>query len=261
MKHSFSKIYRTTRLARYRVKSVFSKRAAYRLRTLQEAPDWRARGYNYGTILGHACVIPATGAVYLPVPKCATIAMNHMIADESPSDVQSIHRYTPSGVERLPDHGIALNDISPDAYRCFTVVRHPIDRFISAYSNQIATKKIQPLKKSLCAFLNCAHDAVLSVDDLIAYVTETATENIDVHVCPQWSCCGAGRIPFEMVGRVESLDRDVPAFIEAGLIAPEKLARLEVRNATSAHALHDLSQSQKAAISRLYAHDFKMFGY
>ena len=71
-------------------------------------------------------------------------------------------------------------------------------------------------------------------DDLIAYVTETATENIDVHVRPQWSCCGAGRIPFEMVGRVESLDRDVPAFIEAGLIAPEKLARLEVRNATSA---------------------------
>ena len=58
MKRSFFKIYRTTRLARYRVKSVFSKRAAYRLRTLQEAPDWRARGYNYGTILGHACVIP-----------------------------------------------------------------------------------------------------------------------------------------------------------------------------------------------------------
>ena len=261
MRHLSSDFKRAARLLRYRVASVCSKRAVFRLRMLREMPEWHRQGYNYWWIHHRARIVQATDAIYFPVPKAACTALTHMIIDEAFSDEHRIHSAVPRGVACLDDRHLTLNDLTVGSTRCFTVVRHPIDRFASAYRNKIATNQETGLKRSLRIFLNCPEDRPISIDDLIAYVTETQPEALDQHLCPQWSLCGFGRVPLEMIGKVERLERDVQAFAEAGLIEPRSISRLVVRNATNGSADQVLSTKQKSAISRLYARDFEIFDY
>ncbi|MCE2523665.1 MAG: sulfotransferase family 2 domain-containing protein [Rhodobacteraceae bacterium] len=253
MRHLSSDFKRTARLLRYRVASVYSQRAVFRSRMLKEMPEWHRQGYNYWWIHHRARIVEATGAIYFPVPKAANTALKHMITDEHFSDEHRIHSAVPRGVACLDDRHLTLNDLTTGPTRCFTVVRHPIDRFASAYRNRVTTNQENGLKRSLQTFLNCPEDTSISIDDLIAYVAETQPDVMDQHVCPQWSVCGFGRVPLEMIGKVERLERDVQAFANAGLIEPRSISRLVVRKV--------LSAKQKSAISRLYARDFEVFNY
>ena len=252
---------RTARLLRYSVASIYSKRAVFRSRMLKEMPEWHRQGYNYWYIHHRSRIVQATGAIYFPVTKAASTALKHMITDEHFSDELRIHTTVPRGVACLDDRHLTLNDLTTGPARCFTVVRHPIDRFASAYRDKITTNQENRLKLSLRTFLNCSEDRSISIDDLIAYVAETQTEVMDEHVCPQWLVCGFGRVPLELIGKVESLERDVQAFANAGLIEPQSISRLVIRNATNGSADQELSAKQKSAISRLYARDFEVFNY
>ena len=261
VRRSFSDYYKSTRLFRYRVRSVFSKRDAHRYRILKEISDWCKDGYNYEAIYRRACIIRATGAIYLPVAKSANTAIKHMIAAESPSDEHKIHYGTPRGLARLRDHRMTLNELATGSWRSFTVVRHPIDRFASAYRDGILLGRIHSFKRMVWTFLDREEGASISIDDLIAYLAETPPEEVNGHVRPQWSACGAGRIPFELVGKVERLEHDVNAFAEVGLISGESVGRLAVRNATGGNANRELSRRQKATLTRLYERDFDTFDY
>ena len=269
---------KSTRLFRWRARSLFSDRAAFRLRMLTEEPDWLADGYTYTDLCNDAWVIRATGSIYLAVSKSANTTMKTLIAEEVPSakflaqlklhtpaelasDDTLIHFYTPAGMARLRDCKLTPGDLANCRKRCFTVVRNPIHRFASAYIDKIASTRITPLKETMWTFRECETGTEISIDDLIAYIAETPTQRIEKHVRPQWSCCGAGRIPITMVGKVESLYNDVQAFAERELITAESARRLTVRNATYRSMDLELSARQKRALTELYAGDFEAFDY
>ena len=251
-----------TRKLRYRIMSTFSERAAYRLKKYVGMAHWEKEGYNYREIYKDACIIQATDAIYLPVSKSANTTMKHIISEEYPKEEMLIHSGTPAGISRLHDHRLTLDDLVAESNRCFTVVRHPIDRFISAFQDKVASPRLSNLKEKLWTFLDREMGEALTVDDLIAYMVETPPEQMDKHVCPQWACCGAGRIPFKMIGKVENLDRDVKNFAEIGLITPESIGRYALRNTSNYdYTARTLSRKQITLVSSIYAHDFKLFGY
>lgn len=270
--------YRSTRYFRYRIKSVFSKKAKFHSRLIAEEQEWRQQGFHHQDISKDGWVIQATGAVYIAVSKSANTTMKHLITEEMPSsdyirqiknsfpdnlgsDDTLIHFISPSGMVRLRDMKLTPGDLAEGKRRCFTVVRHPISRFTSAWRDKVATSRSTPLKDKLREFLKCQRDYTLTIDDLVAYVVETPSEDMDKHVRPQWACCGAGRIPFEMVGKVERLKRDIDALCDAGLISAESASRLTVRNASVTHTGQSLTKQQKAVLSCAYARDFEVFDY
>ena len=274
----FGDYYKPARLLRYKVLSVFSKRTAFRYRMMCELSEWHENEYEYREIHKDACLIAVTDTVYLPISKSANTAMKYLIAEkcapaeflaglkrqiseEIASEDNLIHFYTPTGVTRLRDLQITLNDLSAGTRRCFTVVRHPLDRFASAYRDKVASNRVTPLKKKLWAFMQRDEGTAITIDDLIAYVSELPILRIDKHVRPQWSCSGAGKIPLTMVGKVENLQSDVRAFADADLISNESADRLRVRNTTERSMSHELTKKQKSVLSNFYSRDFEVFDY
>ena len=276
--NSFRKARKSTRCLRYQVMGAFSECARFRRRMLEEEKEWRRHGYNYRDIVRDSWVISATNSVYIAVSKAANTTMKHLIAEHAPSDsflnglkdqIHSelasddtlIHFYVPEGMMRLQDCRLTPNDLAEGTQRCFTVVRHPVDRFVSAWCDKVNSSRATPLKTKLGEFLRQKETFQFSIDDLIAYVEETPSEDMDKHVRPQWACCGAGRISMEMVGKVENLEQDIRSMMEAGLVSESSVGRLKVRNATVRSHRHDLTVSQQRKISKLYTRDFELFEY
>ena len=291
MQQSMWKTFKSSmKLPVYRIASVFSDRFADRLRE----EKWRQDGYFYDYLM-EAWILQTTNAIYLPVAKSANTTMKHILQMDEPSEgflteLQNtekyqnykrqyagdmlpehdmlIRSYTPNSVILLKDSGLIPDDLMLGTRRCFTVVRHPVKRFLSTWQNKTAQSEDTTLKHALRVFFGREEGTSFSVDDLISYVSETPLQDMDVHVLPQWASCGAGRIPFEMVGKVENLRQDVEAFAGAGLIPKESVNRLRVRNTSgrvfggaSRSDSHSLTQAQISTITAIYERDFEMFDY
>ena len=267
----------STRPYRYRFLSNFSERYAKRNKLLLEKEVWETDGYKFSEIM-KAQVVESTGAVYLPVSKAANTTMKYLISNEPQLDEvledrfqqskqqsllasrdMMIHGLYPSGVLSLKVCKLTPNDLAKGTHRCFTVVRHPIERFKSALRDKVLNPRPSDLKNEIAPYV--VKDKSKSVADaLIRYIKETPTQLMDSHVCPQWSHSGAGRIPIEMVGKVETLETDVKAFTDAGLIPPESIGKIAVRNASNSYEV-ELTRAQELAIRQLYNRDFEVFGY
>ena len=274
------RLHKLTRPYRYRILSNFSTRYATKNKLFLEREVWEAAGYSFSELL-KARVIQATGAVYLPVSKAANTTIKYLISNETRLDEildyryqnsqehsfhasrdMLIHYFYPNGVLSLADCQITPDELAKGTRRCFTVVRHPVERFKSALKDKILNPRPSFLKNTIEPFitpspLSCSKSAA---DALIRYITETPTQLMDCHVCPQWSSTGAGQIPIEMVGKVETLESDVKLFADAGLIAPESVGKYSVRNASDSYEV-ELTRIQESAIQRLYYRDFEIFGY
>ncbi len=291
------KFFRAMRFSWYLIGSVFSERYALRLKVAMARREWdkewskgwSQEGYTH-VLLRRALVIQATKAVYLPIPKCANTTMRHLLQTMKPSDTflaeikcseayrsfkrafpgdvnfdddgMLIRFYTPPGLAYLHDTEITLDELTSGSRRCFTIVRHPVKRFLSAWQNKVASPGNTFLKHALQEFYNREEGASFSIDDLIVYASEAPLQSMDIHVLPQWSCCGAGRIPFEMVGKVENLKQDIEALAEAGLIPKESVSRLGEYNVSGHSAGFDsLTQEQISTITAIYERDFEIFDY
>ena len=277
--HEFRK---NTRPFRYKCLSLVSSSYALKYIDLLESDIWHQHGYRYSNIRD-ARVIEATGSVYIPIAKAANSTMKILITDQSQFDrilaeyrkltnyerqqygsnsdalIHLIELNGRPGVSRLMRFQLTPAELAKGCRRCFTVVRNPVDRFKSAWSNKVLEK--QPgLTESLAQFYSRHEDDYYSIDDLIRYIRETPPQFLDDHVCPMWSLCGEGRIPLEMIGRVESLASDVNAFAEAGLITRESANRIDVYNRSKSEAV-ELTRKQEFEIRNLYARDFEVFGY
>ncbi len=181
-------------------------------------------------------------------------------------DDMLIHFYTPRGVSSVFDSMATLDELVSGSRRFFTVVRHPLKRFLSAWRDKVVLSGDTSLKYALQRFYNREKGVSFSIDDLIVYASEAPLQNMDIHVLPQWSCCGAGRIPFEMIGKVENLRQDVEAFEEAGLIPKGSVDRLRITNtsgnsAAGSAGFDSLTQAQISTLTAIYERDFEMFDY
>ncbi len=292
MWHLIKRFQKSTRFLRYRYGRYFSKRQAFRLKMIMEKEKFCSEGYAYD-YLKKCWVIQSTDSVYIPIFKSANTTIKHLISMHKPSndlllkikhnkryinyrkkypgdfnfDDESmlIHAYTPPGIKLLDDYGLTPGDLTLGIKRCFTIVRHPVDRFLSAYRDKIASPGNTSLKNSLCEFFNREENTLFSVEDLITYVLETPLQNMDIHVLPQWASCGMGRIPFKMIGKVENLQQDIKSIAEAGLIHKESVNHFEIHNSSGISVGNEraisLTRSQRSRIMNIYERDFEVFGF
>ena len=253
-----------------------------------EKKDWDRAGYRH-VFIRRAWIIGSTNAVYVPIAKSASTTMRHVLPDDFIAELRRseryqdfkkgysgdinlddddmlIHFYTPRGVSSVFDSMATLDELVSGSRRFFTVVRHPLKRFLSAWRDKIVSSGNTSLKYALQRFYNREEGASFSIDDLIVYASEAPLQNMDIHILPQWSCCGAGRIPFEMIGKVENLRQDVEAFEEAGLIPKGSVDHLGISNASGNSAagsagFDSLTQAQMSTLTAIYERDFEMFDY
>ena len=249
---------------------------------MAERIRWEDAGYCW-TSMRNAIVIVSSGAVYFPITKAANTSIKHALLLEpwgealsklktmsnydaarrkERADEMMITTYLDEGLSQSLDklHNISTLDdlIDSTQLRHFTVVRNPIDRFVSSWKDKVLSPFTTELKKSLRVFHGDEEATSFSIDELIAYGRHTPISEIESHLKPQWALCGAGRIEL-VIGKVECLQEDFARFADMGLVDYQSVSRLTVRNTTNITV--DLTDEQKRAITAIYERDFELLGY
>ena len=271
------------RLWRYRLCGIIRKSERTKARQMSERIRWETDGYCCRTMRNAIAILP-TGAVYFPIPKAASTAVKHALLAEpwesALRDLKALPMYDRVRRQEVPDNMMihaylneqlsnslallesvtTLDDlVDGNRLRCFTIVRNPIDRFVSAWKDRVLSPFHTPLKEALVNFFHTSAPRTFSIDDLIAYSANTPTLEVEGHLKPQWALCGAGKVQLELIGRVEHLNKDFRRLADAGLINCDAIERLTVHNSTSVSI--ELTGEQRRSITRLYERDFNLFGY
>ena len=266
MKHF---LIRKTRRLRYSVRQLFSAKHKYELAVLDERRLWEGLGYDFDHIIKGAVLVPENGAVFVPVHKAANTSVKHSLATKTPEDAGErrpldIHRNPADyGLRLLWQAGISPEELRTAKRRSFTVVRHPVDRFWSAYRHLCVEYTSYKFAHQLAAFLGLDGVDHITPQNLLDYVQNQPNSQRDAHVREQWSVNGAGLIDFDLVGKSENLE----AFYEEGIalgLLPEPACQPNSRHNKTSHAA-GRNESRPQAITRrleqLYAKDFEIFGY
>jgi hypothetical protein len=151
---------------------------------------------------------------------------------------------------------------SSDIYK-FCFVRNPFTRLLSCYLDKIARNR--PQKRAILRQLNRPPDLSQPVtfDEFLDAVATQPPALMDPHWCIQSFHTAQGRIPYDTIGRWESLEEDFRAISNRLSIDFDTYYKREARNATeAAQVLFDYFDVRTTdVVRRIYAEDFARFRY
>lgn len=180
--------------------------------------------------------------IFIHIPKAAGSAVGVALYGHDRPGHFPITRY----------HELLGNDINE--YLTFTFVRHPEDRFISAY-NYLLDK---PKNRSDVNFAQSVLRRFENIDEFIARYLNEKTVFSHVHFFPQThflECDGVLNVDY--IGRYENLEDDF-----AKLCVLIRLdARLKKNNVTMEKAASELSPASREKLRVLYRKDYELLNY
>lgn len=151
-----------------------------------------------------------------------------------------------------------VDQLEQDAF-VFTFVRNPFSRVLSAYLDKVGRLRHQGRR-----FLAWAQRHGQPGDFLgFCRFLDAGGLDLDMHWAPQADilCLPLGR--FDFIGRVETLDRDLPKVLKRLFGARAEMP--SQRRGTTTNATLQLQQiygpEERRIIARLYRSDFELFGY
>lgn len=252
------------RRLKYALLRPFSKKHALKYRAAKEAVEWMRDGFNYQELWRyHTIYIKETQSIYIAISKSANSAIRRALSDSTFYESFNPERNARYGIYQYNSLGKTLSDISTEKIPVFTVVRHPTERFWSAYQNKVMDNPDYGLAADVLEF----HGKPIEQTDQVSpgmvldYMEQSPADKVDEHLRPQWACCGLGRISFQMIAKVESLQADMGAAVKQGLFPHDALARLTVSNKSKTKMEDEVREKLRTRVENFYARDFQEFGY
>ncbi|MCX7890600.1 MAG: sulfotransferase family protein [Rhodobacteraceae bacterium] len=144
---------------------------------------------------------------------------------------------------------------------CFTVVRDPHARALSAFLDKVGRRTGH--SAHFFRWFRPATPREPGFADFVAYLEEGGLWH-DLHWAPQHGLLHLPFARYDMIGRVERLETDLPAILARAFGAPPAgIERFDHAPPTGAAARLPamLTPALRAALARLYAADFAAFGY
>jgi hypothetical protein len=215
-------------------------------------------------------------AVTVPKVACTRIKLTLHLLEGGPDlehvgtvhdqGTHLVHFETPEVVEMLT---------SPSWFR-FAFVRNPYGRLISAYKTQVGNtwnEQYRWLKTQIKDALGPAHgyprdnegpDRLVAFRDFVRYLVD-APERVrrDGHFNLQSRILAPDVIPYDVIGRLESFQRDFERVLRRLDAPPEIVATAaEVKNPTTkVHPAIPYDRELADLVYDLYRPDFERFGY
>lgn len=216
-------------------------------------------------------VLPRQKLIYVNVPKAASTTIRSILSaletSSRPPDERLLHKRRCSG---LLSPSLAGLDVfhematSADTLR-FTFVRNPYARLVSAWSNKFDGKPLRRGDPYIDLYLDNAprppqsHPIQsLSFAAFVHFVRETIDESVDPHWDRQVARTLLPGIQLDLVGRVETFDKDFATVLQHARKSSIKLPRL---NETGADWPPYYSEELANIVYRLYEQDFDAFRY
>ena len=203
-------------------------------------------------------VDPIVPVAYITIPRVASTSIQtHMLrraglAPRSFADVK--HALSQLGAYTA---GISARDLSHHGSRkidvLFTVVRHPVDRLVSAFKLFQSNKN---MKSQLPA------NTTSSLANFTDFVLATGRSKADAHWRPQADMLCWILPSLTFVAHLETLDQDLKDNFESTAYPDWPGGLLNIREHTSnGIEIPRLDMSRLAQLRDFYSDDFRLFGY
>ena len=217
-------------------------------------------------VIRRAAVPPGHRYCYFRIPKCANSTVIKTLFRYDPSLKAGKDQGDPRRMKKRFGGLFSARALSPHQlsarYFCFTVVRSPFTRVLSAYLDKIAAA--QPGQYSYVArAVGASKAAEVSFPDFVAFL-EGGGLYANAHWAPQVAMLPVDPGELAYVGRVESLEDDLAWLVDRlfGKGTFEGAATRGDRRRHSGSRLreyYDLDLVRR--VHRLYEPDFRAFGY
>lgn len=151
----------------------------------------------------------------------------------------------------------------------FNFVRHPEKRIVSAFRNFVVDKRNKTRGVHLEALesrgLSDKNSMNRNFGIFLDYVEESFATNLlytNRHWRPQHINVALGDIRYDVIGKLENLDRDLEkVFALIGEVDALKKARPDRKHNASTGVSYTLNAEERARVERLYEKDYEAFGY
>ncbi len=152
---------------------------------------------------------------------------------------------------------------------CFSIVRNPLDRLKSAYTNIFVDKNNGAYPTNLRAMIARGYkndgDINRNFEIFVDFVQEAISEtrlNCNPHWREQHINIGCNYLPYDFIAKIENYNDDIQhIFNSAGLGAYLSTIDLKKRRNPSSRVDLDVHTALKSKIEKLYAKDYELFGY
>lgn len=145
------------------------------------------------------------------------------------------------------------------SFRIFTFVRNPFSRIYSCYLDKVARKSMvsQPVWKAL----GKNETDEVTFDEFLDFLEDGKNIYTDPHWARQADLTPIPMDRFDLVGHVETFEKDYVALLTLLGIADRPPSNFTPHKTNSNERLCELTESQQERISRIYKADFIKFGY
>lgn len=131
-------------------------------------------------------------------------------------------------------------------YFKFAFVRHPVDRFMSAWRDKVCDR-------NYFGFSQEEHERMMNPEAFVAWVEGLDINSCDEHICAQHVLIDMDHI--DMIGKLETLDQDMLRLAEKLGMPTEELAKKNQSTPRKA----DLNPQLRSRIERIYKNDLELF--
>jgi len=229
-------------------------------------PTWAQmkRFYPRYLLKTRIVALPELGLVYVKNPKAASstvvLWLDRLHTGDHSFDTRKAHR--DSHLPTAEDVGwrVASEMLGGSAYR-FTFVREPLGRFESAYHNKVVRLGRWRMKVQALLGLPEDRDAEVSFEQFLTAVERQDPLDLDLHWRPQHLNLMHPLVSYDLVGHIETFDRDV-AEIRRRVDLPD--LAMESRNVSRtkpAASVYDGRPDLVRRVRQVFAEDFEIYGY
>lgn len=152
--------------------------------------------------------------------------------------------------------------LKDDRFFKFSFVRHPYDRVLSAYLDKIVHNRPPSSDLKRILDLDPFADHEISFSTFVHSLKDTPPSSMNSHWRPQYHWLTRGEFPFDFIGRVENIEKDILHVCEKTGLERKFFQKFSPHQTDSAQKRREHYTSElEAIIQQVYKEDFENFGY
>ena len=222
------------------------------------------RFYPRADLKTRIVALPQVGLVYVKNPKAASstvlLWLDRLHTGEHTFSTEKAHRDNRLPTVDVVGWKVVSDMLGGSAFR-FTFVREPLSRLESAYHNKIGRLGNWRVKVQNLLGLPADRDAPVTFEQFLTAVEQQDPLEMDLHWRPQHLNLMHPLVSYDLVGHVETFDRDI-AELRRHVDVPEIV--MESRNVSPRKpvtSVYDGRPDLVRRVQQVYAEDFEIYGY
>jgi hypothetical protein len=220
--------------------------------------------YPRGSLNTRIVALPDYGLVYVKNPKAASstvmLWLDRLYTGDHSLSTRKTHLNNHLPTSNQVGWKVVSSMLDGAAFR-FTFVREPLGRFASTYYSKVARLSHWHAKVQELLGVPEDPDSPVTFEQFLTLVEQQDPLEMDLHWRPQHLNLMHPLVTYDLVGHVETFDRDL-ARIREHVALPEVAA--EPRNVSKRKPTVSVYEGRPDLVRRvqqIYAQDFELYGY